>query len=88
MKERLQMKSDIERKTDKPTSGIADLVLDGRERGNVNYWFHDEFAQVVLTINGMHVHGSEATVHIGRMAYRLAYTGALGNWKMLDRFVS
>jgi hypothetical protein len=82
------MKSDIELKTEKPTLGMAELVLDGRERGNVHYWFHDDFRQVVLTINGIHVGGNEATVHIGRMAYRLAYTGALGNWKMLDRFVS
>ena len=64
------------------------MVVDGEERGDVHYWFHDDHRQVVLTINGMHVSGTAATMHIGRKAYRLAYTGAPGNWKSIDRLKS
>ncbi len=75
-------------KTDKSTWGTAQLVVDGEERGDVHYWFHDDFRQVVLTVNGSHVSGTKATLHIGRAAYRLDYAGAGGNWKMLDRFIA
>lgn len=82
------MKSGIETKTERPTWGSAQLVIDREDCGNVHYWFHDNFRQVVLTVNGIHVQGTAATLRIGRTAYRLAYTGAGGNWKMLDRFLS
>ncbi len=86
--ETVEMKSDVELKTEKPTWGTAQLFVDREERGDVHYWFHDNFRQVILTVNGTHVDGTAATLHIGRTAYRLAYTGTGGNWKMLDRFMS
>ena len=82
------MNRDIEIKTDKSTWGTAQLVVDGEERGDVHYWFHDNSQQVVLTVNGSHISGTKATLHIGWTAYRLAYTGTGGNWKMLDRFIA
>jgi hypothetical protein len=80
--------SDVGRRTDKPMSGMARLVLDETERGQVYYSLHDNCRQVVLTQNGILVRGDEAILYIGDTPYRLRYTGSLGNWKLLDRFVS
>jgi hypothetical protein len=80
--------SDVGRRTDKPMSGMARLVLDETERGQVFYSLHDNCRQVVLTQNGILVRGDEATLYVAGTPYRLRYTGSLGNWKLLDRLVS
>jgi hypothetical protein len=80
--------SDVQRKTDKPSQGTAQVDLDGKTQMSVFYLFADNFRIVRLSRDGEPVEGATAQLYLNDPPYRLQYTGKDGFWQMLDGFIS
>jgi len=80
-------------KEGKSRSRIARLIVDGIERGEVYCWIHDNRRQVIrrrviVTQNAILVKGDESTLYVAGTPFLTKYTCTLGDWKLLDHFVS
>jgi hypothetical protein len=80
--------SDVERQTNKPTAGYAEIIIDGRNFSEVYYLFLDNFKSVMLTQNGIRLVGSEGELHHPDQKYRIKYSGKPGLWTMIDKFIA
>lgn len=79
--------SDVERVTNKPHSGTAIAVIDGK-RCEVVYLFANNFSIVRLSNNEKVLMGKKAELHLEAKPYRLIPNGLSDFWNMVDPFIS